>query len=251
MNVLTEANLRSAHLVPGTKDFKVPAGTFVTPLAKQYLRDRNIRLVEQVHSAIEMPRVPIVPNGEYTYIDAKTGQGYREKPEHMTHLRGNLLVPKTDLRIKLRGKLDSLEADILKTQVMAMQCGMPALAADLQDALRYTKQILAAEVKEEPLAEAALFGLSQAKLRYISHHIQEEFGISHPVPDYRMGEPAVSLNLLRTRVRETELAAAAFAKDLGAPRYDIVQALNRLSSGIYILFCRVVTGYYGKEGEAK
>ena len=42
-------------------------------------------------------------------------------------------------------------------------------------------------------------------------------------------------NLLRTQAREVELAAArAFPQ---GERMDIIEHLNRLSSGIYILFC--------------
>lgn len=60
-----------------------------------------------------------------------------------------------------------------------------------------------------------------------------------------MGEPAISLNRLRTRVREAELSAAeAFSAPGGTSREDIIRQLNRLSSGVYILFCRVVSGWY-------
>jgi ethanolamine utilization cobalamin adenosyltransferase len=74
-------------------------------------------------------------------------------------------------------------------------------------------------------------------------------GIDHPIPHYRMGRLCVALNRLRTQVREAELyAAAAFTEPDGAcAREDIVEALNRLSSCVYILFCRKLAGFYTQE----
>ena len=66
--------------------------------------------------------------------------------------------------------------------------------------------------------------------------------MNHPVPDPSMGAVAMELNFLRTQVREAELCAAnAFPK---GDELNMIQHLNRLSSGIYILFCRVLSGYY-------
>lgn len=240
MKVLTEADLRAARVSPETGEWHISADTFVTPTAREYLRDRKVRLVIGTHEA--MHRTPIKPQGGCTYQDAATGEGYAEKPEDMTHLRGNLLVPKTHPRIELRGRLDSLQAQILLLQ--ADSAG--ALRSDLGSVLKYVQSILGAEVKDEPLAEVTLFGLDHSELRRQSHNVRETFGIDHPIPDCRMGKTALKLNLLRTQVREAELAAAhAFPK---GERTDIVQHLNRLSSGIYILFCRVISGYYDTKG---
>ena len=42
------------------------------------------------------------------------GGGFcQEKPEHMTHLNGEVLVPKTHPRIAFRGAMDMLEAELL------------------------------------------------------------------------------------------------------------------------------------------
>ena len=57
-----------------------------------------------------------------------------------------------------------------------------------------------------------------------------------------MGETALELNCLRTQVREAELAAAAA---FGEGREDILRCLNRLSSAVYILFCRLVAARRG------
>lgn len=250
MKILTEADLRAAILPEGTSRYTVPADVFVTPLAREFLRERKIELEVEGQGTPSMPRTPLPDRGERTFVDAVTGEGYREKPEGMTHLRGNLLVPKTHPRIALRGKLDTLEAEIICLQVLAQEKALPALSGDLEDLLGYVRQVLAAEVKETLLEELPLLGLSQKQLREMSHHPQEHFGMGHPVPHSSMGEPAASLNRLRAHAREAELAAAAaFSAPGESWREDIIQHLNRLSSGIYILFCRVVSGWYRKGGK--
>ena len=46
--------------------------------------------------------------------------GYlEEKPEHMTHLNGEILVPKSHPRILFRGKLDTLESELILCQLAA------------------------------------------------------------------------------------------------------------------------------------
>ena len=251
MKVLTEADLRTLKISEGRGEFHVEEGTFVTPLAKEFLRDRKVKLVIDRPSVVAegsrkkrmhqtMTYIPIRKMGKYTYIDAVTGEGYEEKPENMTHLYGNRLIAKTHPRIALRGKLDSLEAQVLLIQVRYQE--ETGLCQDLESVLVYLQTLLGAEVKNEVLEEVMLFGLNHEELRYMSHNVREEFGMNHPVPDPSMGAVAMELNFLRTQVREAELCAAnAFPK---GDELNVIQHLNRLSSGIYILFCRVLSGYY-------
>ena len=93
--------------------------------------------------------------------------------------------------------------------------------------------------------EICLLGLDSEAIRRTSHHVKEQIGIPHPVPNYRMGRLCVALNRLRTQVREVELCAAqAFFRDDHIERTDIIEGLNRLSSCIYIIFCRTLAGHY-------
>ena len=86
-------------------------------------------------------------------------------------------------------------------------------------------------------------------IRQCSHHVKEHIGIDHPIPSYRMGRLCAELNALRTQVRETELCAVnAFPEEGPDVRNDIIEGLNRLSSCVYILFCRMAAGYY-EEGK--
>jgi ethanolamine utilization cobalamin adenosyltransferase len=57
------------------------------------------------------------------------------------------------------------------------------------------------------------------------------------VPEASHGRDAALLNLLRTKVRETETVAAQvfITRSFEVLRPDILQALNRLSSTVYVM----------------
>lgn len=246
MKILTETMLRAATLAQGITEYRVEPDVFVTPLAKEYLRDRGITLVVmEVHPTV-MTRTPLKKQGQNTYIDAVTGEGYAQKPEHMTHLRSNLLVSKTHPRIHFRGCLDSLQAEIIYLQTEAFEMGQEKLVSDLGDILYNTRLLLGAEVKEENLEPVNILGLNEQKLREQSHQVKEYLGIDHPIPDYSMGRMAAGLNRLRTKVREVEIVAAnTFISEAGTvERTDVIEHLNRMSSAVYIIFCRWLAGYY-------
>ena len=150
------------------------------------------------------------------------------KPEPMTHLNGDTLVPKTHPRIFLRGKLDSLESALILCQLQ-----LPALTQPLGELLAQTRRILRCEVLEEPLKGVRLLGLTEEELRRRSHIPQEYYGVPHFMPEASDGETIARLNRLRCQVRETELAAAAAFPE--GQREDLLQALNRMSSAVYLL----------------
>ncbi len=248
MKTLTEADLRAALLAKNVREYRVQAGTFVTPLAKEYLRDHHIELIVcgEGEGAAHGPmtRTHVEARGGRTFVDAQTGEGYRVKPERMTHLRANLLVPKTHPRIVFRGKLDTLQGEILVLQAEAQEKGFQKLVSDLGEVLALVQAVLGAEVTERPLGAWTLFGLDADGVRKTSHRVKEEFGFEHPIPELKMGRLALALNLLRAKSREAEVACeAAFAEQ--SEREDLLLAMNRLSSGIYILFCRLLAGQYG------
>jgi ethanolamine utilization cobalamin adenosyltransferase len=245
MKILTETKLRAMTLAEGTTEYHVASETFVTPLAKEYLRDRCIDLVIVDNKPSTMTRTPLPDCGNYTYIDARSGEGYGTKPEHMTHIIGNRLVPKHHPRILFRGRLDSFQAEIVWLQSDLYEQGSTALIKDLDDILNCVRQILSAEVNEYPLEPIMLLGMDASTLQKNSHNIKEYTGIEHPIPDYHMGRIAARLNVLRTKIRETELVAInTFRTDNGVEREDIILMLNRLSSAIYIIFCHLLSGYY-------
>lgn len=246
--LLTDVELRARWSRDRQSVCRVEEGTILTPAARDFLREHNIALrfitAEDAPAVMTATAIP-TQGGNTFYIDAATGARLDRKPEDMTHLRGNLLVPKTHPRIGLRGRLDSLMACLLEVQMVAQEENQPEIVRDLEQVMGYVRNILGSEVKDEPLEEIALLGMDSARLRYASHHVKETLGIDHPVPSYRMGRMCVSLNRLRTQVREVELAAVrAFHGEGGCTRPDIVEGLNRLSSCVYIIFCRTLSGYY-------
>jgi ethanolamine utilization cobalamin adenosyltransferase len=250
--LLTDVELRAKWARSQEKAYCIEEGTIVTPAAQDFLRENGIVLTRVAPGAAQetMTRTPIpMRGGKAVFVEAATGRTVSEKREGMTHLRGNLLVPKTHPRIMFRGKLDTLQAQMLGVQLVAAEEGYPRVAEELEELLGCVRAILGAEVKEEPLAPMQLLSMDSAQIRRVSHHVREELGIDHPIPHYRMGRLCVALNRLRTQVREAELyAAAAFTEPDGAcAREDIVEALNRLSSCVYILFCRKLAGFYTQE----
>lgn len=184
--------------------------------------------------------------GQPLFTDALTGQTYSEKPEHMTHLHGTTLIAKNHPRIVLRGKLDSLEAELVVQMVQARQDGKDRLVSDLGELLNLARRILAAEVTERPLEEMLLLGMDAAALRAVSHDPQERFGCGHILPSADLSRTGAFLNLLRAKTREVELAAMdAFWQDGHLDREDIIKALNRMSSACYIMMFFDLTGRYG------
>jgi ethanolamine utilization cobalamin adenosyltransferase len=215
MQLITEAFLRALCL-PAGGSLTLPAGAKLSPLAEEYAREHELSIVQE-----EMP--------------VAESHSPSAKPEDMTHLDSSTLVPKTHPRIRLRGKLDSLEALILLT----MQDTPEQVRKSLEEIYAFVQTILGSEVKGTPLPPISLLGMDSAGLRYASHHPQVFAGMPHPVPHGGMGELCLRLNYLRTQVRETELCAAeAFTN---GSRPDLIEALNRLSSAVYLIFLRELT----------
>ncbi|KUK37162.1 MAG: Cobalamin adenosyltransferase [Thermacetogenium phaeum] len=231
MGVLTEIELRDRVRREGPLDtISVEPETLITPAAAQYAREQGIKIV---------------------FTDREKGISEEQlkgqkKPEHYTHLDRKNLVPKTHPRIKLRGMLDLLQAVIIKTQVAAQQEGMPQLVGDLEQMLAYARQLLRAEVTGDEVPELRLFGLSEEDIREYSHHPFSKIGVNHLTPSYHMGQVIAELNYLRAVVRQVEVSACdAYLHQDGTPeRVDIIKALNRLSSAVYVMECKVVAGQY-------
>ena len=152
------------------------------------------------------------------------------KPEHMTHLNGDTLVEKTHPVIRFRGCVDRLEAELLL-------CGlkMPGLKPQLQELLNLSRQLISADVLGEPVKEMSLLGLTEQELRQHSHFPQKYYNMPHFMPDFTDSAEVLELNRLRTIIRATELAAV----EAHPTRTDILQALNRMSSAVYILMIKL------------
>lgn len=256
MNVLTESFLKKYIQNNNTNIINLKEKDILTPLAKDYVKDKNINIIyergnytmddikykeqRKVNFKERIENKGTENEYKYKFITV-FGAKLDHKPEHMTHLRGNLLVFKNHKQIIFRGKMDTLEAKILETQILCKQKGKEKLIEDLQSILSFVRNITRSEVLNTPLEEINLLGLNESQIREISHNPKEHFGIGHEFPDYRMGDLVVYINSIRTLVRETELSAyEAFKDEYGnVSRNDIIRALNRLSSVCWIIMFKI------------
>ena len=156
----------------------------------------------------------------------ETGGYMDTKPEHMTHLNGDTLVPKTHPRIAFRGAMDSLESELLLCAVE-----LPHLQKSLGEILELARALISCDVLEAPVAEKPLCGLSLEELRNRSHRPQDYYGQPHFMPSVEDGKAVLLLNRVRCKARSAELKAVAAMPH----REDILRSMNRISSAIYIL----------------
>ncbi|MBN4050749.1 MAG: cobalamin adenosyltransferase [Alkaliphilus sp.] len=245
MRLITEALLRSEFKkLNNLSEYHVDKNCIVTPSARAYLKDRKIMLVFRESKSLDSKKEEIKSNSGYVsiqhgYVCNDTGEHIKVKPEHMTQVFANRLVTKDHPRIVLRGKLDSLQSKILEVQIIAEKKKCTKLLEELEEGLNFTRNILRAEVLEEELAEIELIGLNEEEIRKMSHNPKKHFGIEHILPHYKQGELTIRLNSLRSSVREVELQAIkSFRIGNEIQRLDIIRALNRLSSCIYIMMLK-------------
>ena len=212
-----------------------------------YLGPRD-RLTDAARDFLKAQNIPVLPADEARPQAYRTlfGATLTEKPEHMTHLDTQTLVPKDHPRILFRGKIDSLEGVILLSQYRAAEASFPRLVRELGEVLDYVRRIIRCDVLGEVLPPPELCGLTADELRAQSHNPQKYYNQPHFMPAYTDGQPLLSLNRVRTSLREAELACyRAFRDREGLPtREDLVLGLNRLSSLLWILMIRVKAGYY-------
>lgn len=197
----------------GKRVFYLGKGDQLTSDARDYLTRERIEIVPADRAKPQSWKLP-------------DGGHLTEKPEDMTHLNGDTLVPKTHPRIAFRGKVDSLEAELLLCQLK-----MPHLQAKLQEILDLSRMFLRCDVLEAPLEEKTLCGMTAEEIRHRSHFPQKYYNQPHFMPEVTDGERILYLNKLRTLVRETELAANQALPH----RQDILKAMNRMSSMVYLL----------------
>lgn len=252
MKVVTEQMLRSEFKTNMPEKYMLQKEVLLTPSARQYLNDNRIKIVTAVEELQERAKpldnlktTDARKSSNYKYVCSYTGGYFDRKPEYMTQLYGEKLVYKNHPRIILRGKLDSLQSNVLELQVSVEKIKNDKLQKDLCQLLQFIREILKAEVLEEELKEIMLFNLKEDELREMSHHPEKHFNLQHVLPHYEMGEIVIGLNALRSHAREVEICGLdAFKKEEKIERQDILKALNRLSSGIYILMCRYLGGFY-------
>ena len=218
------ANLRNRD---GKRVFYLGKGDQLTSRARDFLNRERIEI---------LPADRARPH-EYRLL---SGGSVTEKPEHMTHLHSNVLVVKTHPRIAFRGAIDTLEAELLLAQAALCK----PYDDQVGEVLEFTRLLIRCDVLDEQVGDEKLCGLTEQELRVRSHRPQDYYGQPHFMPAAGDGEALLRLNRARCAARAAELSAvAAFSDREGNPtRQDILKALNRLSSMLYIIMIQLKAG---------
>ena len=211
----------------GKRVFYLGKGDQLTSDAREFLSRERIEILPADQAKQDLYRLP--------------GGGFcREKPEHMTHLNAQLLVSKTHPRIRFRGKIDSLEAELL----LCIAQARGETAEQLQSVLAFSRLLIRCDVLDAPFSQEKLCGLSLEQLRSRSHRPQDYYGQPHFMPAGQDPILLLQVNRARCVAREGELAAVeAFSDRDGNPtRPDVLQAMNRISSMLYLIMIRLKAG---------
>ncbi len=195
---------------------------------------KNDQLTSDARDFLNAERIAIVPaeQAKPERYRLLSGGFMEEKPEHMTHLNGDVLVEKTHPRIALRGAVDALEAELLLC--CADACG--EIRTQLEEALSFARFLLRCEVLDEPVTAMHLGGLDEAALRVRSHRPQDFYGQPHFMPAPTDGRLLLQVNRARCAARAAELHAVA-AFPIG--REDLLRGFNRLSSFLYLIMIQL------------
>ncbi|MDU1272774.1 MAG: ethanolamine utilization cob(I)yrinic acid a,c-diamide adenosyltransferase EutT [Escherichia coli] len=222
---ITEAWLRANHTLSEGAEIHLPADSRLTPSARELLESRHLRIKfidEQGRLFVDDEQQQPQPVHGLTSSDEHPQaccelcrQPVAKKPDTLTHLSAEKMVAKSDPRLGFR-------------------------AADIRSRLG---NIMRADALGEPLGCQAIVGLSDEDLHRLSHQPLRYLDHDHLVPEASHGRDAALLNLLRTKVRETETVAAQvfITRSFEVLRPDILQALNRLSSTVYVMMILSVT----------
>lgn len=237
MELLTREDVRRMSDNGTRGPVVVNKGQALTPGARDWLAAHKIQAVYP--QGREEGNIP----SPATYRTL-SGATLTEKPEHMTHLKGNILVSKDHPRIAFRGMIDALEAEILLTQRAAAD--YPKLVSELEEVLSFVRNFIRCDVLDEPLKDIKLCGYDAGQLRAYSHYPDKHLGQPHFLPAHTDPPALLAVNKLRTLVRQTELSAYAAFKDAdgAVTRGDIILGLNRLSSLMWIMMIKLKGGQY-------
>jgi ethanolamine utilization protein EutL len=249
----TETNFGGAYLTGDLPACEAAARAFAEAIVD--VCRTPLRGDPRAPAAVPAPTGPasVAAASEGKFRALASGERFATKPDHLTHLRDDeSLVPKTDRRIVARGKLDLLQSALLDAQVVADADGARALVGELGELLELARALVGAEVTGRPVPPPVLWGMTGLEIRDATHHTHEVYGVPFMYPDVRQGPVMAKLAMARAIAREAEVAMLAAFPPAGglttAPpgRADLAEALNRISSALYLLAVRYVAGVYGE-----
>ncbi len=263
---ITELWLRDNFSLGHGTELNLPRESKLTPSAHQLLQERRIKVKfvddegrvylpakDDGNVSSEQPVHPLTggtkrPDNECSLC----GQHIENKPDTMTHLDKDTLVPKNNSRLKLRGKLDTIISyTVLLQNEFDPDDKYPVLNRYLADIRSYLGNILKAEVTGEELPPVSIGDMDEEVIHAISHNPLKYLGHDHIVPCKEHGVRVARLNYLRALVREAEVIAADLFIDelFRVSRQDLMKGLNRSSSAIYVLMMMTLMAEKGKVAE--
>lgn len=261
MSVITESELRELWQNGRGQLPPFPPGTRFSAAAQDFLQAQRLTLRWEAATAPtpaaegrptwDKPSVfPVALSGPAPVCSA-CGQPLHGKPGHLTQLDAGRFASKTTPRLKLRGRVDSLQALVLLAAAQARRNRLLELAGGLDTLAAYCREIMSAEYHARPAAPLVLLGRGEDELHQISHWPDRHLGLAHLTPGPEDHEILHWLNVLRTQAREVEVAALeALGPDTGWPDpaglgVSLAHALNRLSSAVYVLELLFKSGQLG------
>ncbi len=227
MNFLTEEDIRARQVQAGGT-LVLQGGERLTPSATEFALQQRITVQQGAGGNEEATSCPSL--GECS-INAE-----------MTLLDAGVEVPKSHPSIMMRGKLDTLLAQVVLTQTQfdpkdRKPAFLKECLADIQEWVLLTLQ---GEVTGQRVCAKGMGGMDIPTLYLISREPKKYLGIDHLAAQASMGGNVALLNWLRALVRETELVAVNCSKNM-----DVLCSLNRLSSALYVLMLLTVASEQG------
>lgn len=258
-NFITEDWLRATYSLSDGTEIRLPAGCKLTPAAQGLITDHHLvvkyydeqgRLFVDTANGVDEKVGSTEQQSAYQpalkHVHGLTSkQGYDspecqlchqavvKKPDTLTHLNAHTLVSKADPRLAFRSKLDTCIATAVWLQ-LEVSSHVQLWLADIRSVLG---NVMRADALNETLHDFMIGGFDEEAIHKFSHHPLKYLEHDHIVPSASDGRDSCLLNLLRTQVREAEIVAATIFidRDLVVSRPDLMQALNRLSSAVYVL----------------
>ena len=148
---------------------------------------------------------------------------------------------KNDSRMLLRGKLDTLNAQMILIQTCSLN---QEYVSDVEEVRQVIRQLQRCEAMNEVYSDRLnLWGIDEDEIHTRSHNPMKYYGLGHILPDKDMKRESSELNLLRTLIREAELISCRVFDD---DALRISHILNRLSSALYVLTYKYLPEGYDK-----
>lgn len=257
--VLSEETLKVKYRKEPFTVFEIEEGTVLTPSAKQFILDKNIEIViknknnfsnqEKQENSVNFKDEEEINFQDKVKFVGKNGEYYFEKPEHMTRLEGNILVPKCDRTIMFRAKLEVYLSEVLLlTKELDMQFSNEKLSRDMDSICKFVDAIMVAEALDQILENQILLEGKYIKdIKDIVHNPKNYFKKGHIFEISTKNSILIhKLNRLRCISRELETYGVEYflGRD-GVKRKDLLEAFNVLSSTIYIMMLKAENGEYG------